>query len=1078
MRQKKLGNILYVMSQSPYKLTEDLDVSIIYVDTNLYDEFVKLNQSLDLTRYNYLLLRKSDPPYWPYVNAKEERDFDFDTLTFNVSSYLDENKTMTLQELSVPEDFDGEIKYYLDGEQLDSSTFVLENASIYTVSAITSNSSIYEDDTNSVYSIIYEKFKRDCTLSFDTSSYNVSSYIDESYNGTLQDVNNVPENVLVKYYLNNNVLNSSTYTISNPGIYKITAAIENDSLYNDTSVSYLVNYTKVKRDAVLSFANATVDVSTFVDQTKTMTLQEVNGLPTGQTANYYLDSSLLSSNSIILSNAGNYVVTAKIENSSYYNDASASYLIVYTKEKRNATLSFANAVVEETVEDVTEYSGNVQTVSGLPTGVTANYYIGNTLLSNGVISINNLEEGENTFTITAKIENDPVYNNAQASYTLSITMEISSFENKYLTFEALDEGTFSFNYSVNQDTSLLSYSLDNGKTWVELPKNTSTATVHQGERIIWKGEIPANNNGIGKFRATPAYNRINLEGNIMSLIYSDDFKGKTTLSSNQFNGLFNRYYNTDSNVHVINASNLILPATTLTTNCYYRLFDKQRLTTAPELPATTLAQDCYKWMFRQCGSLNYIKAACPPNSEANKNDWVNQVAATGTYVISDPNYNINDGIIYSTSCVPVGWVIKDYQGNVINPKIIVSFTNSNNLSNNTPINEQFTIPSYQITTNPAAASSEVVYSYSTDNSTWTTIPQYLDTTTLGTFTYYIKAEISNSATYIDKSQVFTYTYKVKQTITDFEEYTCLNDIENLNSLLDTSVLKFNDCVLDLSESLTNGNNVYVQLRDTVTNQTSDTYNGIRTLSASGTYDFNLRENSKNKKIQDVGNFVANHSGYYQYHFTNTMQIYAIQSNVRKDKVYFKLPYYPPKQNANISFQNSVVNVSTYVGEDYTGTIQSLRNVPSGVTPKYYLDSSLLSSNNITLTTTGNHTVVGAIENDANYNDISTSYTINYTREKKDATLRVNFSPASGQTYQQDEVVTIPTITTNNYPVSVNPTISYSTDGENYSNSLPQYVDTSTAGTYAIYVKQEILNSDSTYKPQSVVSTWEYTVASD
>lgn len=601
-----------------------------------------------------------------------------------------------------------------------------------------------------------------------------------------------------------------------------------------------------------------------------MTLQEVNGLPTGQTANYYLDSSLLSSNSIILSNAGNYVVTAKIENSSYYNDASASYLIVYTKEKRNATLSFANAVVEETVEDVTEYSGNVQTVSGLPTGVTANYYIGNTLLSNGVISINNLEEGENTFTITAKIENDPVYNNAQASYTLSITMEISSFENKYLTFEALDEGTFSFNYSVNQDTSLLSYSLDNGKTWVELPKNTSTATVHQGERIIWKGEIPANNNGIGKFRATPAYNRINLEGNIMSLIYSDDFKGKTTLSSNQFNGLFNRYYNTDSNVHVINASNLILPATTLTTNCYYRLFDKQRLTTAPELPATTLAQDCYKWMFRQCGSLNYIKAACPPNSEANKNDWVNQVAATGTYVISDPNYNINDGIIYSTSCVPVGWVIKDYQGNVINPKIIVSFTNSNNLSNNTPINEQFTIPSYQITTNPAAASSEVVYSYSTDNSTWTTIPQYLDTTTLGTFTYYIKAEISNSATYIDKSQVFTYTYKVKQTITDFEEYTCLNDIENLNSLLDTSVLKFNDCVLDLSESLTNGNNVYVQLRDTVTNQTSDTYNGIRTLSASGTYDFNLRENSKNKKIQDVGNFVANHSGYYQYHFTNTM----------------------------------------------------------------------------------------------------------------------------------------------------------------------------------------------------------------
>ena len=315
-----------------------------------------------------------------------------------------------------------------------------------------------------------------------------------------------------------------------------------------------------------------------------------------------------------------------------------------------------------------------------------------------------------------------------------------------------------------------------------------------------------------------------------------------------------------------------LPATTLTANCYdYMFYGCTSLVNAPELPATTLASKCYESMFEGCTSLNYIKAACPPNSETNKTNWVKNVSASGTYIISDSNYNVNDGVIISVNSIPQGWTIKDYQGNVINPKYAVSFTNSNILSTIAQINEQFSILNYQITTNPAAAASEVNYSYSSDNVIWTTtIPQYLDTTTLGTFTYYIKAEISNSATYADLSQVYTYTYTVKQSITDFEEYTCLNDIENLDSLLDTSVLQFNDCILDLSETLSNPNYVFVQCRNLVTNQTNG--NGVQTYSGSGnggSADFNLIENMNKSKIQDVGNFVANHSGYYQYHFTNT-----------------------------------------------------------------------------------------------------------------------------------------------------------------------------------------------------------------
>ena len=47
-----------------------------------------------------------------------------------------------------------------------------------------------------------------------------------------------------------------------------------------------------------------------------------------------------------------------------------------------------------------------------------------------------------------------------------------------------------------------------------------------------------------------------------------------------------------------------LPATTLTSNCYYWMFNGcTSLTTAPELPATTLASMCYSTMFNGCTSL-------------------------------------------------------------------------------------------------------------------------------------------------------------------------------------------------------------------------------------------------------------------------------------------------------------------------------------------------------------------------------------------------------------------------------------------------------------------------------------------
>ena len=170
------------------------------------------------------------------------------------------------------------------------------------------------------------------------------------------------------------------------------------------------------------------------------------------------------------------------------------------------------------------------------------------------------------------------------------------YEEQYLTFEALEDGTFSF--SQND----LQYSLDDGVTWQTLTAGTSTPTISAGNKILWKqtGLTPVSNKGIGTFSST---HKFNVYGNIMSLYYGDDFIGKNDLTGKNY-AFYKLFYQCTS---LISAENLILPAKTLAANCYYHMFNGcSSLTTAPELPATTLADYCYFQMFGSCSSL--IKA--------------------------------------------------------------------------------------------------------------------------------------------------------------------------------------------------------------------------------------------------------------------------------------------------------------------------------------------------------------------------------------------------------------------------------------------------------------------------------------
>lgn len=173
----------------------------------------------------------------------------------------------------------------------------------------------------------------------------------------------------------------------------------------------------------------------------------------------------------------------------------------------------------------------------------------------------------------------------------------SGYENQYLTFEALaDDTTFTFTPLNN---NVVKYSIDNGRTWVE----GNSIQVGNGNKILVKGEliplIDTNNNiyGIGTFSSSANFN---VEGNIMSLLFGDNFSGKTDLTGYDyaFEDLFLHAYN------MINAKNLVLPAKTLSKECYFGMFmNCYRLVTTPKLPATTLTESCYQHMFNNCESL-------------------------------------------------------------------------------------------------------------------------------------------------------------------------------------------------------------------------------------------------------------------------------------------------------------------------------------------------------------------------------------------------------------------------------------------------------------------------------------------
>ena len=252
--------------------------------------------------------------------------------------------------------------------------------------------------------------------------------------------------------------------------------------------------------------------------------------------------------------------------------------------------------------------------------------------------------------------------------------EPQDYSQDYLTFDVITNGTILWK-QVGDVSRTITYSKDNGTTWTEINATTAGTAINVtvGDKILFKGTNQSyavdRSNYSGFDGGTATYN---IQGNIMSLVYGDNFVGKTTMSGTyNFCSLFKQSM-------AVSAENLILPATSLTNHCYRAMFSKaHNLTVAPALPATTLGEYCYYYMFEECAissapelrastlvsncygnmftgcrSLNYIKCLAttiPANCLTN---WVKSVSSSGTFVKKE-NVTWPTG----NSGTPTGWTI-------------------------------------------------------------------------------------------------------------------------------------------------------------------------------------------------------------------------------------------------------------------------------------------------------------------------------------------------------------------------------------------------------------------------------------
>ena len=258
------------------------------------------------------------------------------------------------------------------------------------------------------------------------------------------------------------------------------------------------------------------------------------------------------------------------------------------------------------------------------------------------------------------------------------------------TIEAVEAGTITIK---NQSGLNLTYWSNRINGPQSSTAETITIDVEAGETIIFYCNNTAA--GMGNFNITSSKD-IYIYGNMMSLVYGEQYKGKTDLSGCDY-GILSFLFCQEPEGQTLNPTiknhptkDILLPATTLSDGCYCFMFSGcNNLTRGPELPATVLSEDCYHRMFEytgivkapvlpaakligqcygglfdHCVNLKYVKCLATDITDTSHGEdgttmcWLAGVAAKGTFVkASAADWSVKTLTDEALNGIPEGWRI-------------------------------------------------------------------------------------------------------------------------------------------------------------------------------------------------------------------------------------------------------------------------------------------------------------------------------------------------------------------------------------------------------------------------------------
>lgn len=195
----------------------------------------------------------------------------------------------------------------------------------------------------------------------------------------------------------------------------------------------------------------------------------------------------------------------------------------------------------------------------------------------------------------------------------------------------------------------IEYSIDKSE-WHELTPATTPIILNERDCLYVRGILSGNNSSTDytKFSIT---GDVDVKGNIQALL---DYNNPDSVAIPYTAACLSLFRNCHG---LKNAGELLLPATTLSTNCYNSMFaDCWYIETVPELPALILPAQCYRYMFLRCYPISRIKClATNISARYCVDQWVVYVQTNSGVFIKHPD--MQSWTIGGN--VPANWTVED-----------------------------------------------------------------------------------------------------------------------------------------------------------------------------------------------------------------------------------------------------------------------------------------------------------------------------------------------------------------------------------------------------------------------------------